>query len=222
MICHKLKVRPEVSTHIYEFNQEVNRIFLQHESLPDKPAYWCVEETGNHSMITQCRPGRLTGKNIYPLQSTNWKWFCENVDGFEDFFKKYKLQNFFGSVLNRNFETHRHVSFNGRTMSSWTMAVINDYGTFNIVEAVDPNAVKYKDYGLQSDGEWLVFDELPDECELNIIEQNMTVPGELYVFDGWYYHQYFTGPNPRTTMLWADMVETEEQAFEFIKHMESL
>lgn len=91
-----------------------------------------------------------------------------------------------------------------------------------IASYIDFEHHKNKNYGNQSDGEWLVFDELPDECELNIVEQNMTEPGELYVFDGWYYHQYFTGPNPRTTMLWADMVETEEQAFKFIEHMESL
>lgn len=218
MHCYKINLRPEIRKEIFDFNNKINQIFLEHNPLPEDAAYWCVEETGNHTMWTQCRPGRLSGKNIIPVEKTNWKWFKDNVEGFEEFFIKFRLQNFFGSVINRNFETHRHASWNSKSYSSWTMPIINDHGEFNIVETVDYVDPRAK-YNQETNN---LFEELPDEIEVKIVEQNFTQPGEVYIFDGWKWHQYFTGPNPRSTMTWADGVETEEQALEFIKYIESL
>lgn len=224
MICHKLSLSENISREINAFSNRVNSAFLEIQTLPPNAAYWSLEETGWHSIITQRREGRMSGNNVLPLSSLTWKKMCAMHHWFEPFFKKFKLQGFFGSVLNPNFETHRHASLGANGMSNWVMAVIGDVGTFQIVEPVDSSIVKNPNYGQDPNDSsiWNMYEELPDETELRILESHEVKPGDIFVFDGWLFHQFFSGPNPRSTMFWADKVTSESQALKFIEYMESL
>jgi hypothetical protein len=215
----KLNLSSSVREEWLQFVENVTNEFLRLEEMPsDEGArFWVIEPTG---LIQQkCkRVGHISTapQELYPVEVATWQYFEKTFDWFLPFLEKYKLQHYLPTVMDNEVTPHRHATWEDGIYASWTIPIFFNDGILNLVTPKKPFDIE------PSIDPCNMFQCLSEEDQYSTDKSFIIRSGDIYLFDGWGWHEFYCSRPARTFAFSPKGIRTAEQAMSYKHFIESM